>query len=277
MATVRELLSADGSLADDSARRDTEILLGHCLGRSRAWLYTWPEQEVATECALRFRQLLEQRRRGEPIAYLVGAREFWSLPLLVNHATLIPRQETESLVSWALELALPDDASVLDLGTGSGAIALAVASARPDWQVTALDTSEAALQVARANAEQTGLQRVCVLHSDWYAAVRGQRFHALLSNPPYIDGDDPHLSRGDLRFEPRSALVSAQRGLADLRQLVEGAPPHLVDGGWLLLEHGFEQAGDVRAMLRSAGFGQVSTRCDLAGRERVSGGRWHAD
>jgi release factor glutamine methyltransferase len=277
MATVRELLYAGGGLAGDGARRDTEILLSHCLGQTRAWLYTWPEAEVAAECALRFQQLLAQRERGEPIAYLVGEREFWSLPLLVDRATLIPRPETETLVTWALELALPDDASVLDLGTGSGAIALAVASAKPAWQVTALDASEAALQLARANGERSGLPRVRFLHSHWYAAVRGRRFHALLSNPPYIDGDDPHLSRGDLRFEPRSALVSGENGLADLRHLVAGAPAHLLDGGWLLLEHGFEQAAAVRALLLAAGFGQVSTRCDLAGRERVSGGCWHAD
>lgn len=277
MATVRQLLCADGDSTDDGARRDTEILLSHCLGRPRAWLYTWPEKEVAAECALRFGQLLERRRSGQPIAYLIGEREFWSLPLLVNDATLIPRPETETLVNWALELALPDQALVLDLGTGSGAIALAVASARPAWRVTALDASEAALQVARANSERTGLQRVCFLRSDWYAAVGGRQFHALLSNPPYIDGGDPHLSRGDLRFEPRSALVAAEGGLADLRQLIEGAPAHLLDGGWLLLEHGFEQAGAVRAMLCAAGFDRVGTRCDLGGLERISGGCWHAD
>jgi release factor glutamine methyltransferase len=277
MATVRELLCADTDSTDEGARRDTEILLSHCLGRSRAWLYTWPESEVAVECAQRFRQLLAQRRSGEPIAYLVGEREFWTLSLSVNHATLIPRPETETLVSWALELALPDDACVLDLGTGTGAIALAVASARPGWEVTAVDASEAALQVARVNGERNGLQRVCFLHSDWYAAVCGRRFHALLANPPYVDASDPHLARGDLRFEPRSALVSAEGGLADLRRLAAGAPAHLLDGGWLLLEHGFDQAGAVRAMLCDAGFDRVGTRCDLEGRERISGGCWHAD
>lgn len=277
MATVRELLCAGDDLPTESPRRDTEILLCHCLGQPRAWLYTWPKKEVTAECAVKFYQLLDLRRSGQPIAYLVGEREFWSLPLSVNDATLIPRPETETLVNWALELALPERANVLDLGTGSGAIALAVASARPDWQVTALDASQPALQVARANAERTGLQRVRFLQSNWYDAVHGQQFHAVLSNPPYIDGDDPHLSRGDVRFEPRAALVSAEQGLADLRHLVAGAPAHLLDGGWLLLEHGFEQAPAVRAMLRDAGFDQVNTQCDLAGHERISGGCWHAD
>lgn len=277
MATVRELLCAGDDLPTESARRDTEILLCYCLGQPRAWLYTWPEKEVTAQGVLQFSELLARRRSGQPIAYLIGEREFWSLPLLVTDATLIPRPETEALVHWALDLALPVGARVLDLGTGSGAIALAVASERPGWQVAALDASEAALQVARANAERTNLQRVRFLQSNWYDAVQGQRFHALLSNPPYVDGDDPHLSRGDARFEPRTALVAAEQGLADLRHLVAGAPAHLADGGWVLLEHGFDQASAVRAMLREAGFQQVGTHCDLAGRERVSGGCWHAD
>lgn len=277
MATVRELLSAGEVLSAESARRDTEILLSHCLGRPRTWLYTWPEQEVAPACAQQFRQLLDQRRRGRPVAYLVGEREFWSLSFLVNDATLIPRADTETLVNWALELPLPHDACVLDLGTGAGTIALAIASARPDWQVAALDASAAALEVARANSERMGLQRVQFLHSHWYGAVHGRRFHALLGNPPYIAADDPHLLQGDLRFEPAAALVSPEQGLADLHHLIAGAPAHLHDGGWLLLEHGFEQAAAVRAMLREAGFQSVSTRCDLAGHERISGGAWHAD
>lgn len=277
MVTVQELLRSGSDLPTDSARRDTEILLCHCLGKSRAWLYTWPEKGVARDCARDFEKLLAQRREGVPVAYLTGEREFWSLQLAVSDATLIPRPETETLVSWALELALPNAASVLDLGTGSGAIALALASERPHWHVTALDVSEEALQVARGNAVRTRLTSVHFVQSDWYQAVTGQRFNALLANPPYIDGDDPHLALGDVRFEPRSALVSSDSGLEDLGRLVTGASDHLLDGGWLLLEHGFEQANAVCAMLHDAGFSQVSTRRDMSGQQRITGGRWHAD
>ncbi len=277
MVTVQELLRSGSDLPADSARRDTEILLCHCLGKPRAWLYTWPEKEVARDCARDFEKLLAQRREGVPVAYLTGEREFWSLQLAVSDATLIPRPETETLVAWALELALPNAASVLDLGTGSGAIALALASERPHWHVTALDVSQEALQVARGNAVRTRLTSVHFVQSNWYQAVRGQRFNALLGNPPYIDGDDPHLALGDVRFEPRSALVSSDSGLEDLGRLVTGAPDQLLDGGWLLLEHGFEQANAVRAMLHDAGFSQVSTRRDVSGQQRITGGCWHAD
>ena len=277
MATVRELLRSGDDLPGDSARRDAEILLGHCVGKSRSWLYTWPEREVAAPQVDHYQRLLAQRRDGQPVAYLVEQREFWSLPLRVNHHTLIPRPETETLVSWALELALPADALVLDLGTGSGAIALALASERPDWRVTGLDASEDALAVARGNATSLGLQRVGFGCSDWYRGVAGQRFHLLVANPPYVDPIDPHLERGDVRFEPRAALVAEQAGLADLAQLVSGAPAHLYPGGWLLLEHGFSQGEAVRALLRQAGFEEIETRSDLAGMERISGGRLHAE
>jgi release factor glutamine methyltransferase len=277
MPTVAELLRSGADLPTDSARRDTEVLLCHCLNKSRAWLYTWPEKEVPLETAQHFEQLLAQRKDGLPVAYLTGKREFWSLQLAVNHATLIPRPETETLVVWALELELPASASVLDMGTGSGALALAIASERPAWEVTALDMSAEALEVAQSNAGSIGLQQVRFIQSDWYAAVQDQRFNLLLGNPPYIDGNDPHLARGDVRFEPRSALVSLNGGLEDLERLVSGAPDQLLDGGWLLLEHGFEQAEAVRAMLRDVGFAQIETRRDMAGLERVTGGCWHAD
>ena len=277
MATVRELLRSGDDLPVESARRDAEILLGHCLGQSRSWLYTWPEREVSAAQAEHYLQLLAERRRGQPIAYLVGEREFWSLPLVVNQHTLIPRPETETLVEWALELRLPDTARALDLGTGSGAIALALAVERPAWRVSAVDASEEALAVARLNAERLQQERVHFARSDWYQALAGQRFHLLVSNPPYIDADDPHLEQGDVRFEPRPALVAAARGLEDLAQLAAVAPAQLYPGGWLLLEHGCSQGEEVRQLLRDSGFGDISTRSDLAGLERITGGRLRAE
>lgn len=277
MATVRELLRCGDDLPGDSARRDAEILLGHCLDRSRSWLYTWPEREVAVAQDQQYRRLLAARRHGQPIAYLVRQREFWSLPLEVDHHTLIPRPETETLVSLALALPLPADARVLDLGTGSGAIALALASERPGWQVSAVDASAGALAVARRNAARLALQRVSFVQSDWYSAVAGERFHLLVANPPYIDAGDEHLVQGDVRFEPRTALVAADAGLADLARLVAGASAQLHAGGWLLLEHGCGQGEAVRDLLRVAGFGEVTTHNDLAGLERISGGCLYAE
>lgn len=276
MASVQELLRSAGELPGDSARRDAEILLSHCLGKSRTWLYTWPESEISEEHSRSFEHLVAERRRGVPIAYLTGQREFWSLSLQVSRHTLIPRPETETLVEWALQLPLPADASVLDLGTGSGAIALALASERPGWQVAAVDASDEALEIARCNAVDLGLERVRFTRSDWYQALAGQRFHLLVGNPPYIDGDDRHLERGDVRFEPRSALVAGESGLADLALLAAGAPAHLHAGGWLLLEHGFDQGEQVRRLLGEAGFEAVTTHRDMAGRERITGGCWHA-
>ena len=210
MATVGELLHGARDLPGDRALRDAEVLLGHCLDRARSWLYTWPEREVAPEQASRYRHMLAERRRGVPVAYLTGSRDFWSLSLQVTPDTLIPRPETETLVEWALELALPDSAVVADLGTGSGAIALALASEGTDWRICATDRSPKALAVARANAEHCLPGRVQFLESNWFEALAGRRFHLLASNPPYIEPGDHHLAEGDLRFEPRDALVAAE-------------------------------------------------------------------
>ena len=277
MSTVAELLRRAGQLPGDGARREGEILLGHSLQKPRAWLYTWPDIEVSPETEARFAELLAERARGVPVAYLTGRREFWSLELAVNPHTLIPRPETETLVQWALDLELPADSAVLDLGTGSGAIALALARERPAWRVTAVDSSPQALAVAQGNGERARLDRVRFLQSDWYGALAGQRFDLIVSNPPYVAAGDPHLAAGDLRFEPTSALIAGQNGLADLAQIVTGATAHLREGGWLLLEHGCEQGERVCSMLREARFARVGTRSDLAGLERVSGGSRHVE
>jgi len=275
MPTVAELLRQSSDLPGESARRDTEILLCHTLDKPRAWLYTWPESEVETSRVREFTQLLAARKQGQPVAHLTGRREFWSLNLRVNRHTLIPRPETESLVEWALSLLLPEDADVVDLGTGSGAIALALASERPRWHVTAADASSQALDVARKNAAEFELGTVQFCLSDWFEELAGQRYQLVVSNPPYVEKDDIHLSSGDLRFEPLSALMAEQQGMSDLAKLVRDAPNFLHVDGWLLLEHGHTQGGQVRALLAEQGFVDIETRRDLAGLERISGGRWH--
>jgi len=276
MPTVAELLRSASTLAGETARLDVEILLCHALDKPRSWLYTWPEVEIEAPLVSEFESLLASRRQGHPIAHLTGRREFWSLNLRVNEHTLIPRPETETLVEWALDLPLPQAASVLDLGTGSGAIALALASERPNWQVCALDKSEEALQVARDNAVELALASVQFDRSDWFTSVTGQRFDLLVSNPPYVEEGDVHLSTGDLRFEPLGALMAQAGGMSDLDKLLAVAPKHLHNGGWLLLEHGYNQAASVRASMLEQGFDNIETRTDLAGVERISGGQWHA-
>jgi release factor glutamine methyltransferase len=277
MATVAELLAAGGDLPGEAPRRDAEVLLCHCLDKPRSYLYAWPDAAVEDVAAERYLALLAARRRGEPIAYLTGRREFWSLPLRVTRDTLIPRPDTETLVAWALALPLPPAARVLDLGTGSGAIALALASERAGWTVTAIDRSAAALAVAAENGRALGLDNAGFLQSDWFSALAGRRYHLVVSNPPYIDPQDSHLGRGDLRFEPRLALVAEGQGLAAIEQIAAAAPAHLEPGGWLLLEHGCEQGEAVRSLLARLGLVDIETRCDLAGLERVSGGRTHAE
>ncbi len=277
MSSVAELLRATDGLPGDSPGRDLEILLGHCLGQSRTWLYTWPETELNPAQLDRFEALRARRARGEPVAHLVGERAFWTLSLATDASTLIPRPETETLVEWALQLPLPEQARVLDLGTGSGAIALALASERPEWQVTGVDASADAIRLARDNARRNGLDQVNLLVSDWFTALAGTRFDLIVSNPPYVAEGDAHLDTGDLRFEPRSALVAAADGLADLAHIATQAPAYLRTSGWLLMEHGYQQADDVCRLLRAARFSSVTTREDLAGLPRISGGQHGAD
>ncbi|GHD25675.1 peptide chain release factor N(5)-glutamine methyltransferase [Parahalioglobus pacificus] len=274
MATVKSLLDAGSDLPGESALRDAEILLCHCIDRTRTYLYTWPEESVDAQAAAQYMGLLERRRDGEPIAYITGKREFWSLELAVNPHTLIPRPETETLVEWALQLALPAQAEVLDLGTGSGAIALALASERRAWTVHAVDNSEGAVACALSNAQRLALANVSCKRSDWFAALGNQRYHLIVANPPYVSPGDPHLAQGDLRFEPASALAADNAGLADLEHIVVKSPNYLQSNGWLLLEHGYDQAAAVEDMLSARGFCDVSTRADLAGQARITGGRY---
>jgi release factor glutamine methyltransferase len=273
MPDIRELLAA-ASLPGDSARFEAELLLCHCLQQSRSYLYTWPEKIIDAELCSAYEALLAARRKGTPVAYLTGLREFWSLPLQVDEHTLIPRPETETLVEWALELPLPKDARVADLGTGSGAIALALASERRQWQLLATDISWGALAVASLNARRLGLANIEFLCSDWERSLARASFQLVVSNPPYIPVEDPHLGQGDVRFEPVAALRSGVDGLDAIRHIITTAPTCLCSGGWLLLEHGYDQAGPVRQLLQSAGFSAVETRPDLAGIDRISGGMW---
>ncbi|WP_439101890.1 peptide chain release factor N(5)-glutamine methyltransferase [Congregibacter sp.] len=277
MATVEQLLAESTIVtivAGDDARRDAQVLLCAALKKPRSYLIAWPEAEVPESAAQQYRDWLLNRADGVPVAYLLGYREFWSLSLDVSEATLIPRPDTELLVEQALNSDLPATASVLDLGTGSGAIALALATERPSWQISAVEHSSKALEIAVANGRRLGLERVAFMESDWFAAVRGRSFDLIVSNPPYIAENDGHLSTGDLRFEPRSALASGADGLDDIRHIVALAPGYLEAGGRLLLEHGFEQGTAVRALLSAAGFEDVASCKDLAGLERVSGGVW---
>jgi release factor glutamine methyltransferase len=250
---------------------ETRILIAHALKLSRVQLITQSERSLTGEEAEFLSGLFRRRASGEPIAYILGEREFYGLAFDVTPDVLIPRPETELLVDLAIER-LPRGASMLDMGTGSGAIAVAVAHARPDAAVTAVDVSNAALQVARRNAARHGAS-VSFLHSDWYAGLGGRRFGLIAANPPYIAQGDAHLAQGDLRFEPVSALTDHADGLAALRTIVAGAPCHLHPGSWLLMEHGYDQAFAVRELLLSHGFLDAQSWRDLAGIERVSGGR----
>lgn len=248
--------------------REARLLLAAATGYSEASVLAHPERELPAEAEAKFRDYAARRARGEPIAYILGVKEFYGLPLAVNPAVLIPRPETELLVELALGLA---PASVLDLGTGSGAIALALKRHQPAARVVAVERSAAALAVAQRNALRLGLE-VEFRHGLWYEPVAGERFDAVVSNPPYVSEDDPHLAEGDVRFEPRSALAAGPDGLASIREIAGGAAAHLRPGGHLLLEHGLGQEAEVRKLLREAGLEDVRSWPDLAGIARVSGG-----
>jgi release factor glutamine methyltransferase len=269
---IDEALRAARARIDAS---DAELLLAYALGASRSWLFAHATDLLPDERHARFEDLVARRAGGEPVAYLVGHRGFWSLDLRVTPDTLIPRPETELLVELALErLPRGQAARVADLGTGSGAIALAIARERPQARVVATDASAGALAVARENAEAHRLDNVEFRFGAWAEPLGSERFDLIASNPPYIADADPHLGQGDLRFEPRSALAAGIDGLDDIRLIARAAPSYLVDGGWLLLEHGLDQGVAVRSLLAGAGFRDVETRQDLEARDRVTIGRW---
>lgn len=250
---------------------EAKLLLGHALGQDRAWLAAHGDTPLSIEQRRRFEQLAQRRHRGEPIAYLVGWREFYGLVFEVTPDVLIPRPETELLVDFALERIASDVAMrVLDLGTGSGAVAVAIAHTRPLARVTAVDVSPAALAVARRNAHRHAVANVEWLESDWFSSLAAERFELIVSNPPYVAAGDRHLVEGDLRFEPPAALTAGGDGLTAIRAIVAGAAAHLAEGGWIGIEHGYDQAAAVQALMRDAGFADIATRRDLAGIPRTT-------
>ena len=272
--TIFALLQRSAELvASDSAPLDTELLLCHALGVDRTYLKTWPDYLPNTEQLNAFKGLFQRRLRGEPIAYILGWQGFWSLDLKVSAHTLIPRPETELLVETALALSLPSKASVLDLGTGTGAIALALASERCSWALTAVDIQPEAVALAEENRAAHRLNNVKVLQGNWFSSLPEVKFDLIISNPPYIENNDPHLSQGDVRFEPASALVSGPQGFDDLILLVAQSAGFLAANGWLLVEHGCEQGDGVRALFAEAGFHAIETRRDYNQLDRITLGQ----
>lgn len=272
---VGEALLAAQSLIDpvsDSPRLDVEMLLGHLTGWTRAQIFMRLKEPMDAATHAAFDKLVARRAKQEPVAYLTGEKGFWTLTLKVGPGVLVPRPETELLVEWALEVVRDQQQPrIADLGTGSGAIALAVASERPDAQMIATDFSDAALAIARDNARQLGLERVTFRNGCWLQPLEGERCHLIVSNPPYITLGDTHLQT--LRHEPLMALTDGGDGLNAIREIIASAPMHLLPEGWLLLEHGYDQAPAVRELLALAGFSQIESRVDLGGHERCSGGR----
>jgi len=268
-------LTTQLKMNSDEAKFETQLLLQHALKVNRAWLVAHAFDAIQDNLYEAFDMLLKRRLKGEPIAYILGYREFFGLPLKVSAHTLIPRSDTETLVESALDkIQLHSSNLVLDLGTGSGAIALAIAKHRPNAQVTAVDASQAALAIAIENTLHLNIKNVHFELSNWFSALNNQKFDVIVSNPPYIEANDAHLKQGDLRFEPLSALASGADGLQDIRIIISQAPQYLNPQGWLLLEHGYNQAVQVAALLKQAGFSQISHAQDLAGINRVTLGKF---
>jgi release factor glutamine methyltransferase len=260
----------------DTATLDVELLLAHSLGKDRTYLFTWSDRLVTEKEALTFKTLFSRRLEGEPIAYILERQAFWDLNLKTAEHTLIPRADTETLIEWVLEIAdsLPDKARVIDLGTGTGAIALSLAHEFSHWDVLGVDLVSQAVELAQHNAKLNNLDHVRFFQSSWFDRVEGL-FDLIVSNPPYIDPEDEHLSQGDVRFEPLSALVADNKGLADLELIADQSRSYLLEGGWLLMEHGYDQQQAVQQLLNRLGYQQVSTRIDLGGNPRITGGQYY--
>ena len=279
--SIRQILiSAPGLLSDASAspKLDIELLLSEVLKVSREYLHTWPDQRLTDAQLLKFQHLLQQRQHGKPIAYILGKQAFWSLTLKVNASTLIPRPETELLVDIILQkFASIKNLSVLDLGTGSGAIALALATEQPNWQITAVDYSFDALGVAQENANYYGITSVAFIHSNWYSNLSNRKYDIIVANPPYIAENDPALHQHVLQYEPKAALISKQDGFADILEIIDKAKSFLKKNGFIVLEHGYQQSQEVKNILRKYGYTNIQSHTDLSGIMRAASGLYQSE
>ncbi|SFD56273.1 peptide chain release factor N(5)-glutamine methyltransferase [Pseudoalteromonas denitrificans] len=277
-AAANAFLALPEDKKSDTAKLDAEVLLLACIDQTRTYLYTWPEKQLSHKQHKQFLNMVERRKRGEPVAHIVGFREFWSLPLEVNAQTLIPRPDTETLVEQVLALEITGNISLLDLGTGTGAIALAIASEYAHWKITGCDKVGAAVTLAKRNQkrlnENSRFDNVHFLQSDWFDAFESQKFDVIVSNPPYIEPDDPHLNQGDVCFEPLSALIAQDNGLADLKHIISEARKYLNQNGMILLEHGYNQSEQVSDFLYKMSYKGIKTFTDLSGNDRITVAQW---
>ena len=262
------------ALSSESAKLDAQVLLLHILQKPRSYLFTWPEHALSDEQQSQFNVFIQRRLKGEPVAHITGQREFWSLSLEVNATTLIPRPDTETLVEQALEVTVPATAKVLDLGTGTGAIALALGSEMPNWQITAVDRVSDAVALATRNQQRLAINNVHVKQSNWFSELHGEKFNLIVTNPPYIESSDIHLNQGDVRFEPLSALVADDCGMSDIKQIITQSRDYLSSNGYLLIEHGFEQGEAVRHFFEKMAFVNIKTVKDLGNNDRVTLALW---
>lgn len=261
----------------ESPKLDAEVLLLDCISQSRTYLFTWPEKLLTDEQQAAFLSAIEKRKTGLPVAHITEYREFWSLNFKVSPATLIPRPDTETLVECALDKAINKQGRLLDLGTGTGAIALSLASELPLWQVIGCDFQPDAVALATQNQQNLAITNATIVQSDWFSALDAQLFDVIVSNPPYIDEQDPHLLEGDVRFEPLSALVAPKKGMAEIEHIIETGRNYLQKKGWLLLEHGYDQGQLVRDFFAKMAYKDISTVKDLGGNDRVTLAQWDPD